>query len=126
MQLTDKCSLWRMKQQPNGTIQLSVIIPALPCLRVPQSKFDKIASALSAANSSTIPSEFTHTESRQSQAIFLIPDWADIRPEDELQRGRYTNNAGQVVPFRYIVDGIQDYGDFGYQNVKAVYTMLGT
>jgi hypothetical protein len=121
MQLTDQCDIWRLTLQENGTKQKQAILTRLPCLRVPISKFDVLAAPLSAANTNSVPSEFMHSEARGSTDVFLLPDWAVVRPDDELRHGRYTNNAGTLVAFIYTVSGIQTYGTFGYQDKIIVF-----
>jgi hypothetical protein len=125
MQLTDQCDLWRLVLQTtgenNGKKLKQAILTAVPCLRVPISKFDVIASPLSAANTNSVPSQFMHSEARASTDVFLMPQYVEIRPDDELHRGRYTNNAGQLVAFIYTVNGIQTYDTFAYQDKIIVF-----
>jgi hypothetical protein len=125
-QLTDTCEVWRLVLQENGKKQKQAILTRLACLKVPISKMDVVASPLSAALTTTIESEYMHSEARASTDVFLLPDWVQVRPDDEIRRGRRTNNAGTLVAFTYNVDGIQDHGLFGYQNTIAVFCTLLT
>lgn len=121
MQLTEQCDVWRMVLQPGGGRMMSAVFTRVPCLRVPVSGFDKVAAALSNANTASAPSEFMHSEARESTDVFLVPDWLPLRTDDELRRGRYTDNNGTVVPHRYSVDGMRNYESFAYQDTKAVF-----
>lgn len=123
-QLTETCAIYRMALQENGTKTLTAVYARLPCLRVPVSKFDVIAAPLSAATTTSPPSEFFRSEGRQSTDLFLVPAWVTVLPDDELQRGRFTNNDGQVVPYRYTVSGMQTFETLAYQDTLALYTYL--
>lgn len=122
-QLTERCDIWRFVQG-DETKPMTRVFTALPCLRVPVSSFDKVAAALSAATTDTQPSEFFRSESRESTDLFLVPTWANIRADDEIRRGRYTDNNGDPVQYRYSVDGIRTYESFAYQDTKAVFAAL--
>lgn len=126
-QLTERCELWRLTTNTeSGKKQMTAILTAIPCLRVPISTFDKVAAPLSAPDTASIPAEYMHSQARQSTDVFLLPDWVAVRPDDEIRRGRRTNNVGQVVAHIYNVDGIRDYETFGYQNTVAVFATLST
>lgn len=122
-QLTDRCEVWRFVQA-DGSKPMTAVYTRVPCLRVPVSSFDKVAAALSAATTGTQPSEFTRSEARESTDVFLVPSWITLRTDDELRRGRYTDNNGTVVPYRYSVDGIRAYDSFGYQDTIGVFASL--
>lgn len=123
-QLTERCDLWRFQAQEDGTDEMALVLAAVPCLRVPISSTDKIASALSAPTTDSAPSAYMHSEGRESTDLFLLPNWLEVRPDDELHRGRYTDNSGDVVPFRYTVDGIRNYETFAYQQTICVFASL--
>jgi hypothetical protein len=124
VQLTETCDLWRMVLQPNGGREMSAVLTRVPCLRVPVSTIDKVEAALSAATTNTNPSEYFRSEARQSTDMFLLPDWLQVQTDDELRRGRYTDNNGDIVPYRYSVDGIRTYETFGYQGTICVFCSL--
>lgn len=125
MQLTDTCDIWRLVLQTSGANSgkkvKQAVYTRVPCLRVPISKFDVIASPLSTANTSSVPSEFMHSEARVSTDVFLVPVGTGVRLDDEIRRGRYINNAGQLTAYIYTVDGIQDHDGFGYQHTLTVF-----
>lgn len=118
-QLTERCDVWRMVGTYEGGKTMQAVYTRVPCLRVPISSFDKLAAALTARDTS--PTESFRSQGRQSTDVFLLPAWADIREDDELRRGRRTDITGQVVPYRYKVNGIRDYETFGYQDTRAVF-----
>lgn len=118
-QLTERTDLWRMVGTYDGGKTMKAVLTQVPCLRVPISSFDKLAAALTARD--TTPSESFRSQGRQSTDVFLLPAWVDVREDDELRRGRRTDITGTVVPFRFTVNGVRDYEQFGYQDTRAVF-----
>lgn len=121
MQLTERCDIWRMLGTYEGGKAMGAAYTQIPCLRVPISTLDKIASSLSAATSGSSPSEFFRSQARQATAIFLVPEWVSIMEDDELRFGRRHDTTGQIAQYRYTVAGIRTYDDFGYQDTHALF-----
>jgi hypothetical protein len=123
MQLTGKSRLavWRFVQAGSAKT-MSAVYTSLPYVRVPISTFDQVVASLSSATTDTQPSDYWRSEGRDSTSIFLLPDWANVRTDDELRYGRYTDNNGDLVQYRYSVDGVRTYEGFGYQDTIAVFT----
>lgn len=119
-QLTERCDVWRFVQSGSAK-PITAVYTRVPCLRVPISSFDKVMAALSSATTDTQVSEYFRSEGRASTDVFLMPDWVNVRTDDELRRGRYLNNDGQTVQYRYNVDGIRTYESFAYQDTIAVF-----
>lgn len=120
-QLTDRCELWRFVGQYDASKNLQAVYTRVPCLRVPISSFDRLASAISASSRGTSPSESFRSEARESTDVFLVPNWVRILADDELRRGRRVDINGNAVAYRYTVDGIRDYDGLGYQDALAVF-----
>lgn len=120
-QLTEKCDVWRMVGRYDGGKSMSAVYTAVPCLRVPISNFDKVAAALSAATTGSSPSESFQAQGRESTAVFLVPAYLVIQPDDELRRGRRIDINGNAVAYRYTVTGVRDYDGFAYQDTHAVF-----
>ena len=120
-QLTERCDIWRMTGRQDGGKIMKVVYPAVPCLRVPISSFDKVAAALSASTRDSSPSEYFRSEGRQSTDVFLLPRWVIVLTDDELRRGRRLDANGNPVQYRYTVAGIRDYETLGYQDTNAVF-----
>jgi tRNA U54 and U55 pseudouridine synthase Pus10 len=122
MQLTERCDVWRFVGAYDGGKALQAVYTRVPCLRVPVSSFDKVATALAARD--TGATEGFHVGGRQSTDVFLLPNSYPIQIEDELRRGRRTGITGTVQAYRYQINGIRDYETFGYQDTTAVFCTL--
>ena len=121
MQLTEKTDLWRMVGAYDEGKTMQAILTRIPCLRVPISSFDTIASALSSSMKGNIPSEYFRAEGRDATDLFLLPAWVPVETDDELRRGRRTDINGAVVAYRFTVAGTRTYETFGYQDQQAVF-----
>jgi hypothetical protein len=101
LQLTRRGQLWRTlpksSQQLGSTQQM--INPQVAFEVVPISDFDR-----------PLPYgvEATH--------VLWVSRWLGLLKEDEVRYGSYTNPAGQVSQFRFVVNGKQDFR-IGYPNV---------
>lgn len=89
--LTRTGQLWR-KVPTNGPGQLgeamTMLVPALAFEVVPVSRFD---------SQQPYTLEATH--------ILWVPRWQELRKEDEVRYGEWTNSLGVTQPFRYVVNG---------------------
>jgi hypothetical protein len=121
MQLTERTDVWRMVGTYDGGKTMQAVLTRVPCLRVPISSFDKLASALSASTRSNSPAEFFRSQGRESTDVFLLPAWVTVKTDDELRRGRRVDINGNAVPYRYTVNGVRTYETFGYQDQLAVF-----
>lgn len=121
-QLTERCDVWRMVGTYDSGKQMKAVYTRVPCLRVPVSSFDKLASALAAR--STGSTESFRPEGRESTDLFLLPTTFQVQYDDEIRRGRRTDVTGTVVPYRFTINGIRDYETLGYQNTIAVFCTL--
>lgn len=119
-QLTERTDVWRMVGRFDGGKTEQPVYTRVPCLRVPISSFDKVTAALVARNTASAGESF-RSEDRQSTDVFLLPSWVLVQTDDEFRRGRRTDNTGAAVPYRYTVNGVRDYEQFGYQDVIAVF-----
>lgn len=125
MQLTERCDIWRMVGQYDGGKKITAVYTRLPCLRVPISRFDKISTPFTVGGLLSGPSsEHFRPAGRTSTDVFLFPRWVTIRYDDELRRGRRTDNAGNVGPYRYTVDGVLDFEMQGYHDVQYAFASL--
>lgn len=120
-QLTERCDIWRMAGNFDGSKSMQAIYTRTPCLRVPISSFDKVAAALVAR--STGSTESFRSEGLSSTDVFLLASWVPVQIGDELRRGRRVDLTGTVQPYRYTVDGLRDSLGlgYGYENLTAVY-----
>lgn len=125
MQLTERCDVWRMQGTYDQGRRETLVLSRVPCLRVPVSSFDKVASALVAR--STGSSESFRPQDRESTDLFLLPSWAAVQEEDEVRQGRRVDVTGAVQPNRYTVDGVREFTGLGsYQDTIAVFCTSST
>lgn len=124
MQLTELTDIWRMVGSYDAGKTMQAVYTRVPCLRVPISSFDQLAQAMSAASSSSVPSESFTPQGRDSTDVFLLPSWISVQTDDELRRGRRVDINGNAAVYRYTVAGVREFETFAYQDQLAVFCQL--
>jgi hypothetical protein len=106
IQFTDTCSIHRMMQKAGAATGQKVIqarYAKAPCLIIPISQFQ---------GAMPFALESTH--------VVFLPRWVtDLRPEDEVRRGRRVTKNNAAVPYVFVVNGIRRYENFGLRHVEA-------
>lgn len=101
-QLTGRCDLWRMVLQPSGQKLMVGYQTRVPCLRVAISGLDSLPAF-----------------ARESTDVFILPTWLAVREDDEIRLGRRVDADGNPSQYRYTIDGVRRFDQFGLDVLEA-------